>query len=88
MVLANQNEKLTGPDQGFVVSRLVLTLKPWERGCLRDSGKLFQIDVENSHTPPLGEDQLPESFRSSANNLFNSLQVPFHRNSSPSNITY
>ena len=35
MVLANQNEKLTGPDQGFLVSRLVLTLKPWERGwCL------------------------------------------------------
>jgi hypothetical protein len=22
-----------GPDQGFLVSRLVLTLKPWERGC-------------------------------------------------------
>jgi hypothetical protein len=35
MVLANQNAKLTGPDQGFLVSRLVLTLKPWERGwCL------------------------------------------------------
>jgi hypothetical protein len=33
MVLANQNAKLTGPDQGFLVSRLVLTLKPWERGC-------------------------------------------------------
>jgi hypothetical protein len=32
MVLANQNAKLTGPDQGFLVSRLVLTLKPWERG--------------------------------------------------------
>ena len=31
MVLANQNAKLTGPDQGFLVSRLVLTLKPWER---------------------------------------------------------
>ena len=23
---------MTGPDQGFLVSRLVLTLKPWERG--------------------------------------------------------
>jgi hypothetical protein len=23
---------VTGPDQGFLVSRLVLTLKPWERG--------------------------------------------------------
>jgi hypothetical protein len=34
MVLANQNAKLTGPDQGFLVSRLVLTLKPWERGCV------------------------------------------------------
>jgi hypothetical protein len=34
MVLANQNAKLTGPDQGFLVSRLVLTLKPWERGWL------------------------------------------------------
>jgi hypothetical protein len=33
MVLANQNAKLTGPDQGFLVSPLVLTLKPWERGC-------------------------------------------------------
>jgi hypothetical protein len=32
MVLANQNAKLTGPDQRFLVSRLVLTLKPWERG--------------------------------------------------------
>ena len=32
MVLANQNATLTGPDQGFLVSRLVLTLKPWERG--------------------------------------------------------
>jgi hypothetical protein len=27
-----QNAKLTGPDQGFLVSRLVLTLKHWERG--------------------------------------------------------
>jgi hypothetical protein len=34
MVLANQNAKLTGPDQGFLVSPLVLTRKPWERGCL------------------------------------------------------
>ena len=34
MVLANQNAKLTGPDQGFLVSRFVLTLKPWERGCM------------------------------------------------------
>jgi hypothetical protein len=32
MVLANQNAKLTGPDQGFLVSPLVLTRKPWERG--------------------------------------------------------
>jgi hypothetical protein len=32
IVLANQNAKLTGPDQGFLVSRLVLTMKPWERG--------------------------------------------------------
>jgi hypothetical protein len=29
MVLANQNAKLTGPDQGILVSPLVLTLKPW-----------------------------------------------------------
>jgi hypothetical protein len=35
LVLANQNAKLTGPDQGFLVSRLVLTLKPWERGWLQ-----------------------------------------------------
>jgi hypothetical protein len=34
MVLANQNAKLTGPDQGFLVSPLVLTRKPWERGCI------------------------------------------------------
>jgi hypothetical protein len=27
-----QNWQLTGPDQGFLVSPLVLTLKPWERG--------------------------------------------------------
>ena len=33
IVLANQNAKLIGPDKGFLVSRLVLTLKPWERGC-------------------------------------------------------
>jgi hypothetical protein len=37
MVLANQNAKLTGPDQGFLVSRLILTLKPWERGWACDS---------------------------------------------------
>ena len=37
MVLANQNAKLTGPDQGFLVSRLVLTLKPWERGWITPS---------------------------------------------------
>jgi hypothetical protein len=37
MVLANQNAKLTGPDKGFLVSPLVLTLKPWERGCLISS---------------------------------------------------
>jgi hypothetical protein len=34
MVLANQNAKLTGPDQSFLVSPLVLTLKPWKRGWL------------------------------------------------------
>ena len=33
MVLANQNAKLTGPDQGFLVSPLDLKQKPWERGC-------------------------------------------------------
>jgi hypothetical protein len=33
IVLANQNAKLTGPDQGFLVSPLVLKRKPWERGC-------------------------------------------------------
>jgi hypothetical protein len=33
MVLANQNAKLTSPDQGFIVSPLVLIRKPWERGC-------------------------------------------------------
>ena len=32
MVLANQNAKLTSPDQGFLVSPLVLIRKPWERG--------------------------------------------------------
>ena len=32
MVLANQNAKLTGTDQGFLVLILVLTQKPWERG--------------------------------------------------------
>ena len=35
MMLANQNANLTRPDQGFLLSRLVLTLKPWERGCQR-----------------------------------------------------
>jgi hypothetical protein len=40
MVLANQNAKLTAPDQGFLVSRLVLTLKPWERGCFHLAGNL------------------------------------------------
>ena len=34
MVLANQNAKLTGSDQGFLVFPFVLTRKPWERGCL------------------------------------------------------
>jgi hypothetical protein len=34
MVLANQNAKLTGPDQGFLVSPLFLIRKPWERGWL------------------------------------------------------
>jgi hypothetical protein len=41
MVLANQNAKLTGPDQGFLVPRLVLIRKPWERGwalCARKKG--------------------------------------------------
>ena len=38
MVLANQNAKLTGPDQGFLVSPLVLTQKPWERGWVRELG--------------------------------------------------
>jgi hypothetical protein len=33
MVLANQNEKLTSPDQGFLVPRVVYIRKPWERGC-------------------------------------------------------
>ena len=37
MVLANQNAKLTGPEQGFLVSPLVLTLKPWERGCTAEA---------------------------------------------------
>jgi hypothetical protein len=31
-MLANQNAKLTGPDQGFLVSPLVLIRKPWEQG--------------------------------------------------------
>jgi hypothetical protein len=38
-VLANQNAKLTGPDQGFLVSPLVLIGKPWERGCRHISPK-------------------------------------------------
>jgi hypothetical protein len=40
---------VTGPDQGFLVSRLVLTLKPWERGCQTDS--LFHLDIlsRNGH---------------------------------------
>ena len=35
MVLANQNAKLTGPDQGFLVSPLDPRphSKAWERGC-------------------------------------------------------
>jgi hypothetical protein len=44
-VLANQNAKLTGPDQGFLVSRLVLTLKPWERGCFKSSPGSWEFDV-------------------------------------------
>jgi hypothetical protein len=44
MVLANQNAKLTGPDQGFLVSRLVLTLKPWERGCIERGSKFVYLD--------------------------------------------
>jgi hypothetical protein len=28
---------VTGPDQGFLVSPLILTLKPWERGCINNS---------------------------------------------------
>jgi hypothetical protein len=35
MVLANQNAKLTGPDEDFLVPRLVLIRKPWERGWLK-----------------------------------------------------
>jgi hypothetical protein len=33
---------VTGPDQGFLMSRLVLTLKPWERGWVvpEQSGKV------------------------------------------------
>jgi hypothetical protein len=48
MVLANQNAKLTGPDQGFLVSPLVLTLKPWERGwenIIRCHGILLPSDL-------------------------------------------
>ena len=44
MVSANQNAKLTGPDQGFLVSRLVLTLKPWERGCIERGSKFVYLD--------------------------------------------
>jgi hypothetical protein len=33
MVLANQNAKLTSPDQGFLFSPLVRTRKPWEQSC-------------------------------------------------------
>ena len=47
MVLANQNAKLTGPDQGFLVSRLVLTLKPWERGW---SSLAHHKLIKRSHT--------------------------------------
>ena len=47
MVLANQNAKLTGPDQGFLVSRLVLTLKPWERGW----GHSFDVRRSRRHIP-------------------------------------
>ena len=46
MELANQNAKLTGPDQGFLVSRLVLTLKPWERGWLYSLRVLRRASVE------------------------------------------
>ena len=44
-LMANQNAKLTGPDQGFLVSRLVLTLKPWERGWSNACGfMIYSID--------------------------------------------
>jgi hypothetical protein len=36
--VANQNAKFTGPDQGFLVSPLVLIRKPWERGCVLPYG--------------------------------------------------
>jgi hypothetical protein len=57
MVLANQNAKLTGQDQGFLVSRLVLTLKPWERGCQMANAneqyhrKLITGDIELNPVP-------------------------------------
>jgi hypothetical protein len=32
MALANQNARLIGPAQGFIVFPLALKRKPWERG--------------------------------------------------------
>jgi hypothetical protein len=48
MVLANQNAKLTGPDQGFLVSPLVLTLKPWERGWLHVCHDILQTCIRTA----------------------------------------
>ena len=49
MVLANQNTKLIGPDQGFLVSPLVLIWKPWEQGCYcssHTSSSLFYLSCK------------------------------------------
>jgi hypothetical protein len=55
MVLANQNAKLTGPDQGFLVPRLVLIRKPWERGwalCSRKKGPWQNLGGPGPPWPP------------------------------------
>jgi hypothetical protein len=36
---------VTGPDRGFLVSRLVLTLKPWERGLFQAALPGYQLNV-------------------------------------------
>jgi hypothetical protein len=46
MVLANQNAKLTGPDQGFLVSPIVLMRKPWERGWLSTFVENFEYTIK------------------------------------------